>query len=76
MEQVPIAKPKTIEVIRNKKIEENVKKINQSDIERNYEDILKQQKLREREVNDKQKKMVDNFRQKMLDRANATAKQA
>ncbi|HCT92479.1 MAG TPA: hypothetical protein DF613_14045 [Lachnospiraceae bacterium] len=64
-----IAKPKTIEVIRNSKIEENIRRISMGDIERQYEDTLKQNAARKKAVSDKQKELADKFKKKMLDRA-------
>lgn len=40
-----------------------------SDMERNYEDILKQNKARKKAVSDRQKELADKFKKKMLDRA-------
>lgn len=69
MEHVDIAKPKTIEIVRNDKIEENIRRISMSDMERNYEDILNQNSARKKAVSDKQKGYADKFKKKMLDRA-------
>lgn len=69
MERTEIAKPKTVEIVRNEKIEENIRRISMSDMERNYEDILKQNKARKKAVSDRQKELADKFKKKMLDRA-------
>lgn len=69
MERTAIAKPKTVEIVRNDKIEENIRRISMSDMERNYEDILKQNKARKKAVSDRQKELADKFKKKMLDRA-------
>ena len=76
LEKAPIAKPKTVEIIRNEQIEENLKRISLSDIERNYEDVLAQNTARKKEVTSKQKELAERFKRNMLDHANATAKQA
>jgi hypothetical protein len=52
------------------------RRIHSSEIDRNYEDVLKANEKVRKEVSDRQKGYIDNFRQKMLERANATAKQA
>lgn len=69
LEKASIAKPKTVEIVRNDKIEENIRRISMSDMERNYEDILKQNKARKKAVSDRQKELADKFKKKMLDRA-------
>lgn len=66
---IPEAEPKTVELVRNPKIEENVRKINLSDMERAYENIIKEQKQTETKTTETQHKMVNQFKQKMLDRA-------
>ena len=69
MERTEVAKPKTVEIVRNEKIEENIRRISMSDMERNYEDILNKNKARKRAVSDRQKELADKFKKKMLDRA-------
>ena len=69
MERTEVAKPKTVEIVRNEKIEENIRRISMSDMERNYEDILNKNKARKRAVSDRQKELADKFKNKMLDRA-------
>ena len=69
MERTEVAKPKTVEIVRNDKIEENIRRISMSDMERNYEDILNQNKARKKAVSDRQKEFADKFKKKMLDRA-------
>lgn len=69
MEQTEAAKPKTVEIVRNEKIEENIRRISMSDMERNYEDVLNQNRARKKAVSDKQKGFADKFKKKMLDRA-------
>ena len=69
MNRTEVVKPKTVEIVRNDKIEENIRRISMSDIERNYEDILNQNRTRKKAVSDRQKELADKFKQKMLDRA-------
>lgn len=76
MTPATVAKPKTIEVVRNEKIEENIKRISMSDAERNYEDVLARNAARREQVSSKQKALADKFKQNMLNRAMTTAKQA
>lgn len=71
-----IAKPKTIEVVRNEKIEENIKRISMTDVERNYEDVLMRNAARKKGISSKQKALADKFKQNMLNRAMTTAKHA
>lgn len=71
-----IAKPKTIEVVRNEKIEENIKRISMTDAERNYEDVLMRNAARKNGISSKQKALADKFKQNMLNRAMTTAKHA
>lgn len=76
LEKAAIAKPKTIEVVRNEKIEENLQRISMSDIDREYKDILERNEGRKKQVTSRQKELADRFKQNMLARADATAKQA
>ena len=69
MERAEIATPKTVEIVRNDKMEENARRISMSDIERNYEDILNQNKAKKNAVTERQKELADKFKKKMLDRA-------
>lgn len=69
MERAEVAKPKTIEIVRNDKIEENIRRISMSDMERNYEDVLNQNRARKKAVSDRQKGYADKFKKKMLERA-------
>lgn len=69
MEKAEIAKPKAIEIIRNETIENNVKRISMSDMERNYEDVIRQNNEKKKAVSDSQKEKKDIFKQKMLERA-------
>lgn len=69
MEHTEAAKPKTVEIVRNEKIEENIRRISMSDMERNYEDVLNQNRARKKAVSDRQKGFADKFKKKMLDRA-------
>ncbi len=69
MEQTEAAKPKTVEIVRNEKIEENIRRISMSDMERNYEDVLNQNRARKKAVSERQKGFADKFKKKMLDRA-------
>lgn len=76
LEKAAIAKPKTIEVVRNEKIEENLQRISMSDIDREYKDMLARNEGRKKQVTSRQKELADRFKQNMLARADATAKQA
>lgn len=69
MEQTEAAKPKTVEIVRNEKIEENIRRISMSDMERNYEDVLNQNRARKKAVSERQKGFAYKFKKKMLDRA-------
>lgn len=69
IERAEVAKPKTVEIVRNDKIEENIRRISMSDMDRDYEDILNQSKARKKAVSDRQKEYADIFKKKMLDRA-------
>lgn len=69
LEKISVTEPKTVELVRNPKMEENARKLNQSDIERAYENIIKEQKQTETKTTETQHKMVNQFKQKMLDRA-------
>ena len=69
MEQTAVANPKTVEIVRNTKIEENIRRISMSDMERNYEDVLNRNKARKKAALDRQKEFTDKFKKKMLDRA-------
>ena len=40
-----------------------------SDMERNYEDVLNQNRARKKAVSERQKGFADKFKKKMLDRA-------
>lgn len=69
IEHADIANPKTVEIVRNDKIEENIKRISMSDMERNYNDILNKDKARKKTISDTQKGHIDRFKKKMIDRA-------
>ena len=58
-----------MEIIRNGKLEETVRRITLSDIERNYEDTLKQERERKLAVTSKQKELAERFKNNMLERA-------
>ena len=68
IERAEIANPKTIEIVRNDKMEENIRRISLSDIERNYEDILNQNKVKKDAVSEQQEELADKFKKKMIDR--------
>lgn len=76
LEQIEVSTPKVVEPIRNDKMEESVRRYHASALDKNYEDVLKANEKVKKDSNDKQKQLIDNFRKKMLDRAEATAKQA
>lgn len=69
MERSPIAKPKTVEVIRNEKVEENIRRISLSDIDRNYEDMIRRQREQRQAANGCQKELTERFKKNMLERA-------
>ena len=71
-----VAKPKTIEVVRNEKIEENIKRISMTEVEKNYEDVLVRNAARKMGISSKQKALADKFKQDMLNYAMTTAKHA
>ena len=64
-----ITKPQVIEPIRNEKMEENARRISMSDMERNYEDVIKRNNEKKKAVSERQRELADKFKQKMLDRA-------
>lgn len=68
IEKAEVAKPKTVEPVRNEKLEESVRKISMSDIERNYEDVIKRNKARTEAESGRQKEYTDKFKSKFLDR--------
>ena len=68
IERAEIANPKTIEIVRNDKMEENIRRISLSDIERNYENILNQNKVKKDAVSEQQEELADKFKKKMIDR--------
>ncbi len=67
---------KVVEPVRNEKMEEAVRRIHASVLDKNYEDVLRANEKIKKQTNDKQKELVNRFKKNMLDRANATAKQA
>lgn len=76
IEQTEVSDPKVVEVIRNKKMEEAVRRAHSTSLDKNYEDALKASQNIKKESNDRQKGFADKFRKNMLDRANSTAKHA
>lgn len=68
-EKSSIADPTIVEIIRNEKAEETVRRINLSDVEKNYEDVLKRQQDERNKSNDRQKQLADRFKSNMLDKA-------
>lgn len=71
IDHADVATPKTIEIIRNPKTEENLKRISMSDLDRNYEDYLKRDKERKDNESKESKILADKFKAKMLQRAYA-----
>lgn len=69
IERAEIANPKTVEIVRNEKIEETVRQISMSEIDRNYENILNQNRAKKDATTDFQKELANRFKKKMLDRA-------
>lgn len=67
--QTEVSDPKVVEVIRNKKMEEAVKRAHSTSLDRNYEDVLKASKNIKKDSSDKQKGFADKFKKKMIDRA-------
>lgn len=74
-EKTYAAMPKTIELVRNEQIEGNFRRVSLSDIERNYEDVLKREKERQKADDEEQKAYANKFKKKFLDRANETRKE-
>lgn len=62
-------KPKTIKVIRNSQMEENAKRASMTDIERNYNDVIRRNKGRGDDIPERQKNYINIFKKNMLDRA-------
>ena len=73
IEKADIARPGTIELVRNPEFEEAAKQMNMSEIERNYNDILMKNKSEVIDISEKQKELADRFKKKMLDRAAVTS---
>ena len=69
IEKAPISKQKTVSIVRNEKIEENIKRLKQSDFDREYADNLSRIRQSKAEITQKQKELGDKFRKKMLDLA-------
>ena len=69
MEHIEVAAPKIFEPVRNEKMEENVRRMSMSDMERNYEDVIKRNNEKKKAVSERQRELADKFKQKMLDRA-------
>lgn len=76
IEQTEVSEPKIVEVIRNEKMEDAVRRFHSTSLDRNYEDVLKASQKIKKDSNDRQKGFADKFRKDMIDRANATAKHA
>lgn len=76
LEQTVINDSKIVEPVRNEKMEEAVRRYHESALDKNYEDVLKANEQIKKDTNDKQKQLIGNFKKKMLDRADATARQA
>lgn len=71
IEHSEIANPQTIEIVRNEKIEESIRRISMSDLERNYDAYMKKDKEMKKVESAYQKSLADKFKKKMLDRAYA-----
>ena len=69
IEKAPISKQKTVSIVRNEEIEENIKRLKQSDFDREYADNLSRIRQSKAEITQKQKELGDKFRKKMLDLA-------
>ena len=69
IEKAPISKQKNVSIVRNEKIEENIKRLKQSDFDREYADNLSRIRQSKAEITQKQKELGDKFRKKMLDLA-------
>lgn len=67
---------KIIEPVRNIKMEDAVRRLHTSELDKNYEDVLRASEKIKKHTNEKQKEYMDRFRNNMLDRANSTAKHA
>lgn len=67
---------KIVNPVRNERLEETVRRLHSSSVDRNYEDVLKASEKLKQDTNDRQKEMIEKFRRKMLERAEATARQA
>ena len=76
IDPAPVAKPNKMELIQNEKMQENCRRINMDDIDREYEDYLAKDRSRKNQISNTQKILGDRFKQKQLNRARNTAKQA
>ena len=72
IDKIEPAEPKVVEAIRNPEIEETVRRIHTSSIDRNYEDVLKANEKIKNDSNDKQRQLIAGFRKDMLDLEKAT----
>lgn len=69
IEPTEMTKSNVVEMVRNEKLEENSRRISMSELDRNYEDILKKNEANKKAASDRQKELADKFKKKMLDRA-------
>lgn len=67
---------KVIEPVRNIKMEEAVRRIHSSELDKNYEDVLRANEKIQKHTNEKQREYMNIFKNNMLERANSTAKHA
>ncbi len=67
--QTKIPSSSMVEIVRNEKAEEAARQISMSDIDRNYEKVLNQNKAKKKAVTERQKKYIDRFNEKFLNMA-------
>lgn len=67
--QTKIPSSSMVEIVRNEKVEEAARQFSMSDIDRNYERVLNQNKARKKAVTECQKEYIDRFNKKFLDMA-------
>lgn len=68
--------PKVIDPVRNVKMEEAVRRLHTSELDKNYEDVLRVNEKIQKQTNEKIIEYKNDFKNNMLERANSTAKQA
>lgn len=69
IEKAPAADPKVFELVRNETAEENVKRIEMSYTDRNYEEYLRREREKKETATSRQRQNIEKFKKKMLDRA-------